>query len=496
MHYLSTRGRAPALDFEQATMAGLAADGGLYVPEAWPALSADEIRGLRGLDYAQLAQRLLARFVGDSIDADTLARLSAESYRGFSPPGHSTAAAHSTVDPAPLTALDDSLYVLELFHGPTLAFKDFALQFLGRLFGHFLGRRGQTCTILGATSGDTGSAAIEALRGIEAVTLYMLHPRGRVSEVQRRQMTTVLDANIHNLAVDGDFDDCQRLVKALFSDDEFRARHALAAVNSINWARIAAQVIYYFYAALQLGAPARAVNFAVPTGNFGNVFAGYVARRMGLPVERLIIGCNRNDILARFFDSGIMRRRKLHATISPSMDIQVSSNFERYLFDVLGRDGEQVRDLMTVFAARGEFTVAPEVHRRAAELIRAHRLTDAQTRAQIADTHRRNGILLDPHSAIGVAAARACGDGPGDGAPTVALATAHPAKFDDAVAAACGVGPEWPPRLRDILQREERVTTVANDAAEVKALMERGESGGRRRGDGRGRGRGPGGRSA
>jgi len=463
LRYLSTRGRAPTLDFEQATLAGLAADGGLYVPESWPAFDADEIRALRGLGYAQLAHRIIARFTGECIDAGTLTRLTADAYRNFSHPGV-----------APLTPLDDSLYLLELFHGPTLAFKDFALQFLGRLFAHCLSKRGQTCTILGATSGDTGSAAIEALRGLDAVTLYMLHPAGRVSEVQRRQMTTVLDANIHNLAVDGDFDDCQRLVKALFSDAAFRARHRLAAVNSINWARIAAQVVYYFHAALQLGAPARAVNFAVPTGNFGNVFAGYAARCMGLPIGRLVIGCNRNDILARFFESGVMRRRKLHATISPSMDIQVSSNFERFLFALTGRDDAQVRAFMEAFAAHGEFTVAPEVHQRASELIAAHRLTDDETRAQIAATYRHSGVLLDPHSAIGVAAATAHAE---EYAPTVALATAHPAKFGEAVTAACGARPELPPRLRDILQREERVTAVAADADAVKALIERAESG-------------------
>jgi len=450
LRYLSTRGRAPTLDFEHATLAGLASDGGLYVPAAWPAFTADEIDAMRELDYAQLAQRIVARFTGDCIDADTLARLTSEAYKNFDAPAV-----------APLVELDADLYLLELFHGPTFAFKDFALQLLGRLFDVFLTARGQTCTILGATSGDTGSAAIEAVRGLDSVTLYMLHPAGRVSEVQRRQMTTVPDANIRNLAVAGDFDDCQRLVKALFNDAGFRARHRLAAVNSINWARIAAQAVYYFYAALQLGAPARAVNFAVPTGNFGNVFAGFVAQRMGLPVGRLIIGCNRNDILARFFDTGVMRLGELHATISPSMDIQVSSNFERFLFELMGRDGEQVRALMEAFASHGEFTVTPEVHRHACDLIRAHRLTDDETRAQITDIYRRHGVLLDPHSAIGVAAAMACA-GDGD-APTVALATAHPAKFGDAVTAAVGdsAAPQLPPRLRDLMQREERVTVVA-----------------------------------
>lgn len=465
VRYVSTRGDAPALNFEAATMAGLATDGGLYVPRAWPAFSENEIRELRGLTYTQLASRILGGFTGDCISGGALERLTEAAYGNF---GHPAV--------APLKQLDTSLYLLELFHGPTLAFKDFALQFLGRLFGAFLGKQRQTCVIIGATSGDTGSAAIEAVRGLDAVTLYMLHPHGRVSEVQRRQMTTVADDNIHNLAVDGDFDDCQRLVKAMFNHAEFRRRHSLAAVNSINWARIAAQTVYYFYAALALGAPDRPVNFAVPTGNFGNVFAGFAAKKMGLPIRRLIIGSNRNDILPRFFESGRMARRSLTATISPSMDIQISSNFERYLFELLERDSGQLRDLMTRFADHGEFSVDREAHRKAAELFAAHRFSDAETRAEIARIHRQTGEMVDPHSAIGVAAARAAAQkSPAAGIPTIALGTAHPAKFGDAVREACGAKAPLPPSLREIMRREEKMRRVPNDAKTIESLIDRGQ---------------------
>lgn len=462
MHYISTRGNAPTLNFEQATVAGLAADGGLYLPRVWPAFSEQEIRELRGLQYAQLASRILTRLAGDCLPADTLERLSEEAYGNFS---------HPKV--APLKQLDRSLYAMELFHGPTLSFKDFALQLLGRLFGYFLDRRGQTCTIIGATSGDTGSAAIEAVRGLDAVTMYMLHPAGRVSEVQRRQMTTVADCNIHNLAVDGDFDDCQSLVKGMFNDTEFRERHALAAVNSINWARIAAQTVYYFYAALELGAPERAINFSVPTGNFGNVFAGYAAKKMGLPINRLIIGSNSNDILTRFFASGQMVRRDLNATISPSMDIQISSNFERYLFELLDRDSARVRDAMEKFSARGECGVEREVHQKATELFFARRFSDAETRAQMKRVHEQTGVLIDPHSAIGVAAAREFAAAGASDAPTVALGTAHPAKFSDAVFEACGAQAPLPESLQPIMQREEKMQRVPNDLEAVKSVIAR-----------------------
>ncbi len=462
MQYISTRGKAPPLDFAQTTMAGLAEDGGLYVPATWKTFSEREIRALRGLSYAQLATRIISRFSGDSIPDATLAQLVKHAYRGF-----------RQVAVAPLKQLDDSLYLLELFHGPTWAFKDFALQFLGRLFGYFLSKHKQTCTIIGATSGDTGSAAIAAVRGLDAVTLYMLHPHARVSPVQRRQMTTVLDANIHNLAVDGTFDDCQNLVKAMFNDAAFREKHRLSAVNSINWARIAAQTVYYFHAALKLGAPEQAVNFSVPSGNFGNVFAGYAARTMGLPINRLIVGCNQNDILARFFASGRMARRTLKASISPSMDIQISSNFERYLFEILDRDSEQVGALMARFAAHGDFRLEPEVHRKATALFSAHSLSDAETSAEIKRVYQQSGELIDPHSAIGIAAARQF---PETGVPTVALGTAHPAKFGDAVTAACGAPVPLPRPLQEIMQHEERMRRVPNDLDAVKVILERNDA--------------------
>jgi len=460
MKYISTRGGGAPQNFEQAALAGLAADGGLFVPAAWPVFSEAEIRAFRGVPYAQLAARIIGKFTGACIPAADLAQLLEHAYCNFRAP-----------EIAPLKQLDASLFSLELFHGPTFAFKDFALQFLGRWFARTAAARGRACAIIGATSGDTGSAAIEAVRGRDALSLHMLHPAGRVSEVQRRQMTTVLDANIHNLAVDGSFDDCQNLVKAMFNDAAFRRRHALAAVNSINWARIAAQTVYYFYAAVQVGAPERAVSFAVPSGNFGNVFAGYAAMQMGLPVRRLIIGTNRNDILTRFFACGRMARRALRATISPSMDIQISSNFERLLFELYARDGARVRDLMTRFAERGEFLVTREAKRSADEIFRARRFSDAETRAEMKRLHAAGGAFTDPHSAIGVAAARAFAE---DGVPTIALATAHAAKFGDAVRAACGEDAPMPRALRDVLQRKERMTPVANDLEAVKALVAHG----------------------
>ncbi|MGI9309904.1 MAG: threonine synthase [bacterium] len=470
MHYISTRGRAPTLDFEQATLAGLAADGGLYVPQVWPRFNESEVAALAELRYPHLAARILAQFTGECIAPDELARLSEDAYGNF-------ARADGAADAAPpLKQLDDSIYFLELFHGPTAAFKDFALQLLGRLFAFFLARRGRTCTIVGATSGDTGSAAIEAVRGLDAVRMYMLHPAGRVSEIQRRQMTTVLDDNIHNLAIDGDFDDCQNLVKAMFNHAEFRQRHALAAVNSINWARIAAQIVYYFHAALELGAATeqQAINFAVPTGNFGNVFAGVAARRIGLPINRLIIGSNRNDILPRFFRSGKMTRRDINTTISPSMDIQIPSNFERYLFEICARDSDAVRAAMTRFADDGAFEVAPESWADARKLFFARQFSDEKTRAEMRRVHQQTSELIDPHSAVGVCAARAFAEEVGGlGAPTIVLGTAHPAKFGAAVREACDVEAPLPPSLQAVMQREERMQRVANDINAVKAVIER-----------------------
>ncbi len=457
MQYISTRGGAPQLGFSDVTLEGLASDGGLYLPEVWPRLDKGQIRRLRGVDYPALASEILHQFNGDDIPRDTLGRLTAAAYSSFD---------HSAI--APLKQLDTSLYVMELFHGPTLAFKDFALQFLGQLFNYLLSQRGETCTIIGATSGDTGSAAIQAVRGLAAVTLYMLHPDGKVSDVQRRQMTTVLDKNIHNLAVDGTFDDCQNLVKAMFNDKSFRARHNLTAVNSINWARIAAQVVYYFRAALELGAPDQAVNFSVPTGNFGNVLAGYVAKQMGLPINKLIIGSNSNDILTRFFESGKMEQRGVSPTLSPSMDIQISSNFERYLFELLGRDSDEICNLMQKFADTGRFEIDPEHMTEAKQLFAAHRLSDGETSKEISRVYRETGEVMDPHSVIGVAAARIHGE---PGVPTVVLGTAHPAKFADAVQAATGERVALPLAAAHIMEGKEQLMKVANSLETIQTII-------------------------
>jgi threonine synthase len=459
MRYISTRGAAPVLGFEDVLLAGLAADGGLYVPETWPAFSPAEWHGLRGLAYPDLTARLLAPFVGEAIEEATLARLCREAYAGF---------AHAAV--APIVQLEHRLFALELFHGPTLAFKDFALQLLGRLFDHVLAKRDARVTIVGATSGDTGSAAIEACRDRDRLAIVILHPHGRVSEVQRRQMTTVTSPNVGNLAVEGSFDDCQDLVKAMFADAPFRREMRLSVVNSINWARVAAQIAYYAWAALALGAPDRAVAFAVPTGNFGNVLAAWVARRMGLPVERLIVGTNRNDILARFLDANDMSLRGVEPSLSPSMDIQVSSNFERLLFELLGRDGRATGEAMRAFRASGRMPVPEAAWREAAALFRPFRLDDEATLAEIARMHRATGWLADPHSAIGIAAARAHLPADAD-VPVVAVATAHPAKFPDAVERATGIRPALPARLADLHDRPERFAVVRNDLGAIQSLV-------------------------
>ena len=464
MNYLSTRGAAPVLGFDEVLLAGLARDGGLYLPETWPQFSAEQIHGLAGLGYAELAQRIIAPFIGDTLSQAELGALLAESYAGF---GHPAV--------APLKQLDRNLWLLELFHGPTLAFKDYALQVVGRLFDHVLARRGDRVTIVGATSGDTGSAAIEACRDRDRVEIFILHPAGRVSEVQRRQMTTVASANVHNIAIEGSFDDCQDLVKAMFNDAEFRSEMRLAAVNSINWARIVSQIAYYFAAAAALGAPDREVSFAVPSGNFGNVFAGYAARCMGLPVRRLLVGSNRNDILARTFASGTMSMAEVQPTLSPSMDIQVSSNFERLLFELFERDGAKVAETLERFRASGSVALGEAAWRRAREVFDAHRLDDAETLAEMARLHRETGELIDPHSAVGVATARVKGGVKGGApeVPVIALAMAHPAKFPDAVETACGVRPALPARLADLFEREERCTVLDKNLAAVQAHIRR-----------------------
>ncbi len=458
MRYVSTRGGAPALGFEAVLLAGLARDGGLYVPEEWPQFSAAELRGMTGLSYAELAIRVMAPFVQGAITDDDFAALVADTYGGF---GHRAV--------APLVQIGHDEWLLELFHGPTLAFKDYPLQLVGRLFDHVLRRRGERVTLVGATSGDTGSAAIEACRDRDAIDIFILHPKGRVSEVQRRQMTTVDAANVHNIAIAGTFDDCQDLVKGLFDDAAFRDAVRLSAVNSINWARIMGQTVYYFAAALALGAPAREIAFSVPTGNFGNVFAGYAAARMGLPVRQLVVATNRNDILARFFATGEMSARPVIPSLSPSMDIQVSSNFERLLFDMLGRDGGRVREAMAAFRGNGAMTVDRQRVAETCELFDAGALDDEGTLAVIAETHRETGLLIDPHSAVGIHVGRAVRrDG---SAPLVALVTAHPAKFPDAVEDATGIRPELPPPLADLFERDEHFEIVANDPAAVQAFI-------------------------
>jgi threonine synthase len=456
--YLSTRdARTPPerLSFEDVLLAGLAPDGGLYVPEAWPRLGADELRRMRGHSYAEIARAVVAPFIGDAIAPEALRALVADAYAGF---GHAAV--------APLKQLGPDLWLMELFHGPTLAFKDYALQLVGPLFEHALARRRQRVTIIGATSGDTGSAAIEACRDRAALDIFILYPEGRISEVQRRQMTTVAAANVHAIAIDGSFDDCQDLVKAMFADKDFRQAFNLSAVNSINWARIMAQLVYYVAAAVALGAPERPVSFAVPTGNFGNVYAAHVARRMGLPIAELVIGTNRNDILARFINQGTMSIERVEPSLSPSMDIQVSSNFERLLFELKGRDGAAVAGALGEFRKTGILPTSEAEWRAARALFSAVRIDDAATRDSIAATFRETGELLDPHSAVAVAAAKA--GRRETGVPMVALACAHPAKFPEAVAEATGVRPLLPARLADLMRRPERRPRLANDLRAVE----------------------------
>jgi threonine synthase len=456
MRYISTRGQAPTLDFEEAMLSGLARDGGLYVPETVPQMSTREIRALQGLPYEDVAFRVMRPFVGARFDDATFARLIAAAYAGF---GHGAR--------APLVQLGPNHFLLELFHGPTLAFKDFAMQLIGQLFEEALGRRGERVTIVGATSGDTGSAAIEAFRGLDAVDVFILFPQGRVSEVQRRQMTTPAEGNVHALAVAGDFDDCQARLKDMFNDFAFRESVRLAGVNSINWARVLAQVVYYFSAAVSLGAPDRKVSFTVPTGNFGDIFAGSVAKRMGLPIDRLAVATNQNDILDRCLSTGAYEKGAVAPSISPSMDIQVSSNFERALFDAYGRDGAAVAQLMDELRGGG-FHVSQGALQALREDFDSGRVSEAQTLAMIARARDSMGELLCPHSAVGVHVAEDLRD---PGVPMVTLATAHPAKFPDAVERATGLRPPLPNRMADLYERPERVTRVDNDLAALQTLI-------------------------
>jgi len=464
VRYISTRhgsqGSPEPLGFEDVMLAGLARDGGLYLPEHWPHFSKAEIAALRGQPYVEVAYRVMRPFVGDAFDEPTFRRLITDAYASFDTP-----------EVAPLKALGESgLHLLELFHGPTLAFKDVALQLLGRMLDHTLTDKRQHATIVGATSGDTGSAAIEAVRDRKTIDIFMLHPRGRVSEVQRRQMTTVLAPNVHNIAIDGTFDDCQDLAKACFNDLAFRDRHALTAVNSINFARVMAQIVYYFWAALKLGAPNRPVAFTVPTGNFGNVYASYAAQRMGLPISHFVVATNSNDILARFFESGAMTAADVVPTYSPSMDIQISSNFERLLFDLYGRDGKALAEAVAAFRSTGSLLVGANALGGVRALFDAGRLDDAGTLAAIADCRKRFGETLDPHSAVGYAVAQH--HRRDAGVPMVVLATAHPAKFPDAVQKATGERPALPARLADLLDRTERLDGLRNDVSALELLID------------------------
>ena len=448
MEYVSTRGSAPALDFEGATLAGLASDGGLYVPREWPRFSTGEIAAMRGLPYAQLAARVMQPFVGDSLTSERLLALCEAAYGRFS---------HQAV--TPLVQLDAQNWLMELFHGPTLAFKDVALQLLGLLFEEFLGRSDRNLTIVGATSGDTGSAAIDAVAGRAKVDVFMLHPKGRVSDVQRRQMTTVLAPNVHNLALeDASFDDCQAIVKRMFNDRAMTDRFAIGAVNSINWARLMAQVVYYFATALQLGAPDRAVAFSVPTGNFGDVFAGYVAQAMGLPIAKLIVATNVNDILHRALSTGDYSQGTVTPTSAPSMDIQVSSNFERLLFDMGGRDGLAQATQMSGFEASKAMQLTNAQREGAAALFTSCRADSDEMAQAIRWAWENCGELIDPHTACALHAARVAGLDAS--VPVVTLATAHPAKFPEAVERATGQRPGLPTRVGDLFDREERCATV------------------------------------
>ena len=458
MKYISTRGQGESKSFQDVLLAGLAADGGLYIPETLPTFSPEEIRAFTGLPYNELAFHIIRPFVGGTIADDPLRQMIDDSYATFN---------HQAV--APLQQLGANQWVMELFHGPTLAFKDFALQLLGRLLDHTLSERNERAIVLGATSGDTGSAAIEGCRHSERLEIFILHPYQRVSEVQRRQMTTVLANNVHNIAIKGNFDDCQDMVKRCFADQAFLPENTrLVAVNSINWARIMAQVVYYFHAAVALGAPQRAVNFSVPTGNFGDIFAGYIARGMGLPIEQLMVATNNNDILHRFFQHNDYRKKPLHQTLSPSMDIMVSSNFERLLFDMHDRDGSTLAQLMSTFQDNGSIRVSEQAWESIKTLFDSSRSDDQQVCDTIRTLQQRTGYLADPHTATGIRATQAMDSS----VPVVTLATAHPVKFPDAIIQAGLQAPTLPTPMADLLEREERYDVLENNLDTLKTFIQ------------------------
>ncbi|MGB2097013.1 MAG: threonine synthase [Candidatus Puniceispirillales bacterium] len=460
IQYISTRGQDTAISFADALLAGLARDGGLYLPTAWPQFATGELEAMASMPYAEVSARIMAKFTGDDLSFDELLGITRDAYATF-----------SAEDVTPLTRVNDQLHLCELYHGPTIAFKDVAMQVLSRLFDHELNKRGTKAVILGATSGDTGSAALEAFRDRKMVDIFILYPDERVSPVQEQQMTSVIAEGAYAVAVDGDFDDCQAIVKSLFGDLAFRDQVGLSAINSINWARLMPQIVYYVTSTLALGGLDRPLSFAVPTGNFGNIFAGYAAMKMGLPVKRFICASNRNDILTRFFDTGIMERRVVEPSLSPSMDIQVSSNFERLMFELLDRNGDQTRDIMARFQETGQFTLTREMMGSDIDLFSGFRCDDAATLDEIGRTWRHDGIMIDPHSAIGLAAARAAAQTDDD--PIVALACAHPAKFPDAVEKATGIRPELPPHLSDLMERPHQGMTVAAMPDAVADLITR-----------------------
>lgn len=455
MKYISTRGDAPALNFEEVVLTGLASDGGLYVPEVLPSFSAEEIASWQGLSYTELAFNIISPFVDGEISDSDLKALIEKSYKKFR---------HDAI--APLIQTGHNEWILELFQGPTLAFKDFALQFLGNVFDYILKKRNQKVVVMGATSGDTGSAAIEGCRDCDNIDIFILHPHNRVSDVQRKQMTSVLTKNVHNIALKGNFDDCQNMVKASFSDQSFLPDgRQLAAVNSINWARIMAQIVYYFYAGLALGAPHRAISFSVPTGNFGDIFAGYLAKQMGLPIDQLVIATNSNDILHRCISENDHSMQPLLHSLSPSMDIMVSSNFERMLFELYNRDGKAIKKLMDDFKS-GSMTLEEEPLAKARALFSSYKLGDDEMLDVIRDVFEKTEYLLDPHTAIGVQAARKTRRS--QAVPMVCLATAHPAKFPEAAQkAGQEKEPELPHHMSDLFEREERFKVIDNDIAAV-----------------------------
>lgn len=459
MKYISTRGQAPALSFEEVVLTGLAPDGGLYLPETLPSFSKAEIASWAGLSYQELAFKVMQPFVAGTLSDEEFKKIIADSYRGFR---------HDAI--APLVQTGHNEWILELFQGPTLAFKDFALQFLGNLLDHLLKKRKQKVVVMGATSGDTGSAAIEGCRHCDNIDIFILHPHNRVSNVQRRQMTTVLAPNVHNIALEGNFDDCQNLVKASFGDQSFLPEgRQLVAVNSINWARIMAQIVYYFYAGLALGSPDRPISFSVPTGNFGDIFAGYLAKKMGLPIDQLVIATNSNDILHRCISSNDHSKHQLEHTLSPSMDIMVSSNFERMLFDLYDRDGAAIHQLMEEFKS-GSMVLKESALARARELFTSYGVNDDVTIDIIRNVFDNTEYLLDPHTAIGVEAARKTRRR--HDIPMVCLATAHPAKFPEAVRKAGQVAdPVLPHHMKDLFEREERYTVLPQDITKVQQFI-------------------------